>query len=454
MKFTNNILFLFAVCLFFSACKKDHGILGADVQPEDDVLNASFSDATPMFLHTISHKSTFSFPSETKFIGSNQDPHFGRTDVGLYTNMVIPNSITNVSFGADANLVSAEIILMIPSLDFVGDYNTVMNYSVFPITTALSTSSVYLTGNDSLHNKNSVLGTYTGTYSVIDGKLAIRIPVDFNYAKAILTNPQYLVDNATFQNAYKGFYISSSGTSLNPVTNQGAITKVDLRNAISGFYLYYQNGTPSAIKENKTYKFNFSGTGSVKYNYVNYQPSNGASNLLFTQLNGDSLKGKQNLFLKGLAGTKLKLFMPSLKSFADSFKVAVNRAEVVLNVDPSYTSPKGQYFPPFSLALLAIDSIGRENFVIDQLSTIDAARYNGIYDEVNKRYVFNIARHVQAILSGKKKNYGFYVVVADPSALNTVKRDIYAERVVLAGTDNASLKPKFNLSYIKFKNDK
>ncbi|MBI2722560.1 MAG: DUF4270 family protein [Bacteroidetes bacterium] len=453
MKFINHILLFFVACFIFSGCKKDNRVLGAEVQPENDALNASFSDATPMFIHTITHKSTISFPSETKFIGSNQDPHFGRTDVGLYTNMVIPNSITNVSFGADANLVSAEIILMIPSLDFVGDYNTVMTYSVFPITTALSTSSVYLTSNDSLHNKNSVLGTYTGTYSVIEGKLAIRIPVDYNYAQAILTNPEYLLNNTTFQNAYKGFYISSAGTSLNPVTNQGAITKVNLSHAISGFYLYYQNGTPSATKENKTYKFGFSGIGSVKYNYINYQPSNGASSLLFSQLNGDTVKGRQNLFLKGLAGTKLKLFMPSLKSFADSFKVAVNRAEVVLNVDPAFTSPNGQYFPPYSLALLAIDSAGRENFVTDQLSTIDAARYNGIYDEVNKRYVFNIARHVQAILSGKKKNYGFYVVVADPSALYTVKRDIYSERVVLAGTDNASFKPKFNLSYIKFKND-
>ena len=56
-------------------------------------------------------------------------------------------------------------------------------------------------------------------------------------------------------------------------------------------------------------------------------------------------------------------------------------------------------------------------------------------------------------LSGKKKNYGFLVVVADPSALYTVKRDTRSERVVFAGTDNAALKPKFNLSYIKFKND-
>lgn len=447
------ILSFLTAALIFGACKKDNNVLGADVQPEDDILEATFSDATPMYLHTINHKPTFCFPSNIKFLGSNQDPHFGRTDVGLYTNINIPNSITNVSFGEDANLISSEIILAVPALDFVGDLSA-MNYSVFPVVTALSTSSVYFTSNDSLHNKNSVLGTYTGTYSVIDGQLCLRIPVDFNYAKAILTNPQYLVDNTTFQNTYKGFYISSEGTSLNPVTKQGTISKFNLNDELSGLYLYYQNGTPSATKENKTFKFTFSGTSSVKFNSVKYQPNNGANSLLYDQFTGtDTLKGNQNLFLKGLGGTKLKLYMPDLKSYADSFKIAVNRAEVVLNVDPSFTSPNGQYFPPVSLALLAMDSIGQENFVLDQLTTIDAARYDGIYDEVNKRYVFNIARHVQAIMNGKKKNYGFYIVVADPSALSTVKRDNFSERVVLAGVNHASLKPKFNLSYIKFKND-
>jgi hypothetical protein len=455
LKKIKHIFALFAVLVLVESCKKDNNVLGADVQPEGDVLGATFSDTTTMHLHTINHKASYSFASDVKFLGSNQDPVFGRTDVGLYTNLSIQNSLTNVSFGIDPNLVSAEIILIVPSLDFVGSYSTSLTYSVFPISTALSTSSVYLTSNDSLHSKNSVLGTYTGTYSLIDGKYALRIPVDNNYAQAILSNTQYLEDNATFQNAYKGFYITSEGTPLNPVTMQGVISKFNLSDANSGLYLYYQNGTPSATKENKVVKFSFSGTSSVKLNTVKYQPVNGAHVLLTKQLiAADTTAGEQALFLKGLAGTKLKLYMPSLKSYADSFKVAVNRAEVVLNVDPSFTSTGGQYITPPTLALLAMDSLSRENFMIDQLNATDAARYDGTYDAANNRYVFNIARHVQAIMNGQRKNYGFYIVVADASALTTVKRDNHAERVVIAGVKHATLKPKFNLSYIKFRNDK
>ncbi|MCE3258901.1 MAG: hypothetical protein K0S12_542 [Bacteroidetes bacterium] len=438
----------------FSSCKKDHSILGADVQPEDDILGTSFSDTSSLFLHTIKHKAIFTSPSDNiKFLGSNQDPHFGRTDVGLYTNFCINNALTNVSFGDDANLVSSEIVLMVPSLDFIGNYSVSLNYSVYQMTTALTTSTLFYSSNDSLHSKSNLLGSYTGSFTVVDGKLALKIPIDNNFAKAVLQNPQYLVNNETLQNTYKGFYITAEGSPLNPVTMQGVITKIDLGNAISGFYLYYQNGTPSATKETKSYRFSFSGSGSVKHNTVKYN-SAGGSYLLSDQLSGDTLKGKQNLFLKGLGGTKVKFYMPFLKSYADSFKVAVNRAEVVFNVDPSFLSPQGQYYPPSELALLAIDSLGRENFVVDQLSQVDQARYGGEYDDVNNRYVFNIARHVQSILNGTKKNLGFYLVVADPSPGSTGRRDNYAERVILAGMNNTSLKPKLNLSFIKFRNDK
>jgi hypothetical protein len=79
--------------------------------------------------------------------------------------------------------------------------------------------------------------------------------------------------------------------------------------------------------------------------------------------------------------------------------------------------------------------------------------------------VFNLAREAQLIFNGQKKNRGFYLVVAnteislntlylkDSKELLTIRRDNYIERVILAGSANTALKPKFNLSYVKFKNE-
>jgi hypothetical protein len=460
LKILRNTTYLIVFFIAFASCKKDHSVLGVDVQPENDGLNASFCDTAIVSGYSLKNDSIPSYNDNLKYLGSNQDPTFGRMDVGLCLNANIPNGVTGTSFGDDANLVSAEIVLAVYSLNFVGDQNTPLTYSVFALDSSLNTSRLYYSNNTKLHNPNSLLGTYTGTYTALDGKLVLRIPIDKNFARSILNNPQYLVDNATFLNYYKGFYISASGSNLNPVSAQGVITKFNLEDAISGFYLHYQKGTPSATKQDIDFKFNFSGSSAVRFNTVKYQPNQGGNYILSQQLQGNTNLGTQNLFLKGLGGTKLNLELPFLnylKSYSDTVPIAINRAEFIFNVDPSFLAAVGNgiYFTPPKLALLPLDSAGKETFSMDQLTIIDFGKYGGNYDEVNNRYVFNLARHVQAILNGKRKYYGFRLVVADPSGALAVRRDNYAERVVLAGNNhpNAALRPKFNLSFIKFKND-
>lgn len=436
------------------SCKKDHRILGTDVQPEGDALNASFTDTSSIFAYTKKYDVIASFNDGFKYLGSNADPIFGRTDIGLYCNPTI--NLTNVSFGANANLVSAELIFAVPiNSDFVGDTATHLTYSVYPITTTLSPSRVYYSTNDSLHNKNTAIGGGQVGYSFYNGSFVVRIPIDYNYANAILNNPQYLIDNATFTSKYLGFYITSKMSGLN-TSAQGIIAKFNLDDANSGFFLRYTNGTPTAVKDYKSFQFNFSGTNAVRFNTATYQPgAGGIFNLQLQYFNIDTTLGKQNLYLKGMGGTRIKLYIPNLnflKKYNDTVPLAINRAEIILNVDPTFAIGKNYAVPP-KLALLPLDSLGHETYAQDQLTSTDFSRYGGDYDSTSKRYVFNIARHVQAIIKGKRKNYGFYVVVANANRVYTARRDNFINRVVLAGANHPTLKPKFNLSFVKFKNE-
>ncbi len=464
MKIVKNTALLLISLIGFLACKKDHSVLGVEVQPENDDVNASFCDTAILSGYSVKVDTIASFNDQYKLLGSNQDPTFGRMDVGLYLNANIPNGVTFTSFGEDANLVSAEIILTVSSLNFIGDQSTPLTYSVFALDSSLHTNRLYFSNNDKLHNKNALLGVYTGTYTTLDGRMVLRIPIDNNYAKSILNNPQYLVDNATFLSTYKGFYITAAGSNLSPGTTpstQGVITKFDLSDAVSGFYLRYQKGAPSATKEDLSFKFNFSGTDALRFITVKYQPNQGGNYLLYQQVQGNKNLGQQNLFLKGLAGARINVqlpFLDYLKHYADSVPIAINRAEFVYFIDPAFASYIGTalYYTPPKLALLPLDSLGKEIYAVDQLSNTDFLRYGGVYNATNNSYVFNIPRHVQAILSGKKKNYGFHIAVADPDPTIVVRRDNYAERVVLAGNahPNLALRPKFNLSFIKFTHDK
>lgn len=439
--------------LLVSACKKDKSVLGADIQDPDDVLGAVVTDTSKIYAHTIPFDSAASFNDNLKFLGSNQDPVFGRMDVSLYTKYSLPNNITNVSFGDDANLVSSEIILAVKSIDFVGDYLTPMTYKVFEMNTNLTSDKVYYTNKTSYYNASNLLGSYTGTLSVMNGAFVIRIPVNSTYASAILNNPQYLLNNTVFQNTYKGLYITTSSTDLNPSTAQGVIAKYDLDASLSGFYLYYQNGTPGPGKETKTFKFPFNGSNVTRFNEVKHKYNDGGSQLLIKQMQGDTSVGAQGLFLRGLGVTKVKLQIPYLTNFVSKHKIAVNRADLIVKVDQGLNGSSGNYVPPTKMALLAMDSLSREIFTFDQLSSIDFARYGGDYDSDNKQYVFNISRDIQTIMNGGRKNLGFYLVIANPDKLYTPRRDDRAERVVLGGTSSALYKPVFRITYIPFVND-
>jgi hypothetical protein len=447
------VVLITLLSIFYVSCKKEKNVLAANVQDQEDVLQGVLSDTASIFAHSLGVDSIASFNDAIKFIGSNQDPVFGRTDVGLYTKFSLPNNITDVSFGEDAELISAEIILPVRSLDFVGDALTPLQYDVYEVNQELTSNKIYFSNQNKNHNPTNLLGTFTGTFGVVDGQLALRIPLNATFARGVLTNPQFLTNNTVFQSTYKGFYITSQKSNLNPVSAQGAITKVDLDSQKGGFFLYYRNGGPSTTKQTKTFRFPFNGNNVVRYNTVNYKYTDGADQALVKQLQGDTLVGKQALFLKGIGGTRLKIHIPFLTNYVKQNKIAVNRAEVIVRVDQSKNGSDLKYNVPPVLALLAIDSLGREIFTYDQLSSLDFARYGGYYDSDNKHYVFNISRDIQMIMNGKRKNLGFYLVVANPDKLYTARRDDRAERVVLGGTNNTLYKPSFRLTFTPFTND-
>lgn len=421
-----------------------------DVQDEADVLNAKFSDTTTMTAYTIYVDSVRSLNDATKFLGSNQDPVFGRTDVSLFTKMSIDK--VDLAF-PNANLVSAEIVIAVKSLDFVGDYLCPLNYQVFemnqniPATDGSGNAKAYYSKPKSWYNTTSKIGERTCTYDVINGILVVRIPVNSTYASAILTNSVYLTNNATFQNTYKGIYITTSSTALNPVSAQGVIAKLDLENAVSGFFLYYQEGEISTSKETKVHRFPFSGSEVVRFNEFKHEYSSGAHQLLTQQMQGDSTKGSQALFLQGLGGVKVKFKIPHLLNYVKENKVAINQAEIRFKIDLDKNGTDGKYNPSTRLAIFGMDSVGTELYTYDQLNTVDFARYGGKYDSDTKEYVFNISRDIQRIMNGSKKNYGFYLVVADGDPAYASRRDDRAERVVIGGVGSSVYKPILKLTY-------
>lgn len=442
------------IASLFQGCKKPNTALGTEVQSETDDLNVLVSDTASIRMHTIKYTEIRSYQDNYKFLGSNQDPLLGRTDASIFTRFSMPNNVSNVSFGNDVVLDSAVMILTLTGR-YTGDTTTRLNYQVYQLNSDLVPSNPYYNHNTIPYNPQPLCNK-TQHVSLTNGLFNLRLPINSDFATAILTSPQYLIDNATFVNIYKGFYITSKSSNLNPVSSQGALMKIDLDNPLSGLYMYYHNGSSSASKESKVYQFMFKGDLASRFNNFNFNYLTGNStNSVIAQLDGDSAKSvPEDVYLKGIGGTKAVIRLPYIMNYSDSSHISVNRAELVLKVDQSIVTKGGKYEPPLQLSLLAIGDDHRELYVKDQYYYSDLIRFGGDYDDVNKQYVFNVARHMQDVVDGKIKNNGFYLVVANPDKSYVVRRDEVSDRVVIGGPGSALYKPQFKLTYIRFPYDK
>jgi hypothetical protein len=441
---------IIGVCLaLFLSCKKDNSVLGVDVQPQEDAINAAFNDTSTIELFTIRQDSTRSFNLPEKFLGVHQDGVFGQTKADIITRMVIPNDVANINFGSDPQVTSAEVQLAATS-EIIGKVGALVNYKVYILNSDLDASKVYYTNfNDYILNPTPI-ADFTDSVKAINGKVILKIPVNKAFAQGIVTNTVALANNSNFTNTFKGLVIKAFAGNLNPVTNPGVLIKYDLNAAETGFMINYQNGTPSSTKTTNTYRFAFSGDGAIRVNQIKYDAFNGGNSILRKQLNGDSLAASQNVFLKGLGNMRVKLKLPHLLNYVKNQDVAINRAELLIKVDESLNGitdvPR-----PLTLALLTMDSTGKELLVNDQLSSSAINNYDGNYDVSRKLYRFNIAKHVQAIITKKIKNYGFYLVMASPSAFEAIRRDNFGQRLVIGGAKNPTFSPKLNLWYVPFK---
>lgn len=445
---------LVTVILTIAACKKDHSTLDAATQPANDGLNTQQITDIPVTAHTILSDTNASFLDRYKFLGSNNDPIFGKTDVGIYANTSLNYANLNLT---TATLTSSEIVLAVDPISFTGDPTAKLTCSIFPVNQTLDPNVIYYTGNNRMHSNMPICVSLASYTVAANGQAVLRIDVDKTYASQLMTDTAYLKSNDTYQAKYKGYYIAASSAT----GGEGIIYKADLEDNLSGFYLYYKDGNSSSTDSIFQIRLPFSGTNTTKYNTVSYSPSQDIQNQLL-----DSTLGANKLFLKGFGSTKLRMQIPFLRNMSDSFSISVNRAELVLYEDPSVVAGTSSYAEAPQLTILSIDSLSKERFIEDHKNATAFARYDGTYDSDNKRYVFNISREAQAILSGKKKNRGFYLVVAKSSVglkelystsyckeLLPLRRDNYAERTVIAGSNNFNFRPRFNLSFVKLRNE-
>jgi hypothetical protein len=450
-KFKIGFVFLSFIIAF--ACKKKEespSVIGLDVQPESDLVGITITDSVSVFMHTEKINDIRTYNDQYKFLGSNQDPIFGRTDASIYTSISIPNNLSNLNFGANPLVDSAEIVIRYMD-EAMGDQTTALNYEVRTLNSRLLSETSYSSTSTVPVSSNTV-GSLTGNVVPRDGHLYLVIRLDNALAQYILQTNANLVNNTAFLNAYKGLYITSSNTALSG-PGSGAIRRFDLDDEVSGINVYYHDAS-SVNSKGQKFQFTFRGSDALRYNNIKHNYTSGASQNLFDQISGNTAAGNANVYLNSFGGTRVRVALPYIQNFTDSQNVSISRAELIIKVDEGTSPYNPSYGYPSSLALISSSSDGTEQLVYDQVEASDFVKYGGTYDAAKKQYVFNIARQMQKIITGEITDYGFYLVNARPNVSVVGRRDDRLQRVVIGGKNNVNYKPVFKVTYVKYPFDK
>lgn len=404
-----------------------------DVQPTDDLLNATVQDTFTLHSFIVREDSITSDETSSNLLGSYHDPVFGKTAASIYTQFAT-NSIV---FGTPSDLVIDSVVL---SMAYTGThYGTLetQNVKVYQITQDFYKDSVYYSNRTLSYNTTPVANydfipnlTDSVKIGTINYKPQLRIRLDNTFGQNFLAQGNF-ADNPSFLSFFKGLYITADNPSQ--AVGQGAIFNVNLTDAQSKITLYYHNTNTSVVSQ---FSFQPISTSARFTHFTHDYTGTPIANQL-----ADVSQGANLIYVQPMAGIKTKIELPYLNKLSFSNAISVHKAELVIKVDP--TSVTTNYAPPAKLVVVYIDENGKSNFLSDIFEDVDGTStyFGGTYTSSAHEYRFNIARHVQAILSGAKGNKGLYILPTGSAVL--------ANRMVAGGSGNATYKMKLKLTYTK-----
>ena len=403
---------IIAILTFLSSCKKDTSI-GADILPQDDLLNVKFTDTLTVFSKTLADTFLRTDKLSKNYLGVINDPLFGFQKASIAIELDRPNSVYDDTLMTSYTVDS--VVLFLKYSYIYGDTTVPQSFDVSTISNKIIETSPYYS-NSSLFPPTGIIGSVS------------------NYLFTPTTNP-----------------VATSRTDTGGVTG---ILRIKINNSVGNTILDLKQ---TILRDSSLFKNYNTGSTTTRVNGVNLFTNSFASavqNTVASGLESDSVN-----YVLGQAGTLLRISLPTLNNVG---RVAVNKATILLSQIQANTSP---LTTPFYLVLLKRNAAGN----IDILPTGDGV---GILDTTttddfgNKvaRYSFNVSKYIQAVATGNESNSDLYVAtyrftgtdrtvnilnsIVNGSVLNI---GFSPSRIIVAGANYSDprYKLKLNLTYTK-----
>lgn len=410
------LLFLF----FLPACEKPKSI-GADIIPSGDLLNLNFTDTVEVEIETRVSDSVRTDEEPVNMFGNLIDPEFGRIKTSTFTNFRLAGS--NLFLGDSLSLDS--IVLKLELTGFYGNYSDAQLLEIFELDEKPIRENAYY-NSDSLTCKTvnlihpSQSSLKFNSDSEFKQTLSLRLSDELGL-KLLNASTLEFQNNENFNEFFKGLYISTkpiAQTSREP----GAVYYFKPEGTISGLYLYYNGKIGDNYSDTLSYRFQIN-EDAARFSRIQRSETQGK---LYEQATGSS---SSNQYLLLQAGIPVSLFVKFPK-IHNLFPVAVNKAELEIPVLTEYFGADLKYQPPTIIQGKPADING---------VTTESGFTSAIYDTENKAYRVAVSSYSQQMMNNPAENYGFFL-----SSLNSSTN---INRVVLAGKNHPTRKPRLLLSY-------
>ena len=442
--YSGTKFFILIAAVIFSSCKKE-GSIGENIQPSDEVIDLKASDTTSLYTVTMKDDSVRSDKSTTVQIGSVNDPIFGMTTAGLFTQFVIPNNLLNINFGTGAVLDSSVLTLRY-DFDFFGDTSQAQTFNVYQMTQDIYHDTAYYSN----HTKQ-LYPSFSGRIPVGDTTLVphprsativgtdtmlpnLRIPINYAFANQIFSQGVpggALSNNHDFLQYLKGLYIASETPGQNQ--GEGSLLRFNPLDSLTRFTLYYHTASD-------TLSFSFVINSSAAYYTYFTHDYSFAGGSINAQLNNPASNTYDEVYVQGAAGLKTKIEFPHLDDWKNlPYKVAINKAELIIKAEPTNSTTN---FPiNKQLYLVAVDTSGVQYLLPDFFE--NSVYYGGSSNSTSNEYRFNIALYFQRLLNGEETHTdGLFLKEINPVA--------EGRRAVLgSSTTNSGYKMYLHLVYTR-----
>jgi hypothetical protein len=397
-----------------SSCNKA-SLLGLDVQPENDLIDAQYVDSLTLLTQTVegdSLRTDGNWLGSSFFLGKYQDPIFGQSSASIYSQVRL---VSNAPvFGKDPVCQSVTLSLL---------YNTAatmygkkvahtQTLSVYELIDNLDITSPYYS-NQHKAKGSTDLANYVFTPKPKDSVVVdkdtvvpqVRIPLPVSFGQKILSlDSASLATNESFLKIIKGLYITTENTTgLAPF--EGNIMQFLMASSNLTIRYKYKIGNTTA---DTTFKLTLAGAARFMHFEHPYKTGGNPSPDLLKQLTTSTVQNDV-CYVQGMGGVKTRVKIPHIVKWGQKDFIAINRAELLIK---PIQSRKDTFALPPSLSLYAINDDGTLSPLPDALE--GANYFGGSMDTTGvdpnyPSYHFTVTRYIQQLISERRLNNGLYI---------------------------------------------